>query len=97
MDIAMTKLPLIFIVVSTLTCGLAHAQNAAPGGDAVTSPANPEVNAAANAKPAAASTTSGSGSGTSTSGGKDGNGDGGRDKMPNSNMGVRPLSQQNKQ
>jgi hypothetical protein len=31
-----------------------------------------------------------SGSGTSTSGGKDDNGDQGRDKMPESNMAVRP-------
>jgi hypothetical protein len=31
-----------------------------------------------------------SGSGTSTSGGKDDNGDQGRDKMPESNMNVRP-------
>lgn len=35
-----------------------------------------------------------SGSGTSTSGGKDDNGDQGRDKMPDSNMNVRPEDQQ---
>lgn len=35
-----------------------------------------------------------SGSGTSTSGGKDDNGDQGRDKMPDSNMSVRPQDQQ---
>ena len=40
------------------------------------------------------SPSSSSGSGTSTSGGKDDNGDQGRDKMPNSNMTVRPQSQQ---
>jgi hypothetical protein len=90
----MTKLLLTLIVVSTLTCGLAHAQNAASGSGAVTTPANPEVNAATNAKPAADPTSGRSGSGTSTSGGKDANGDGGRDKMPSSNMEVRPLSQQ---
>jgi hypothetical protein len=77
----------------SLTSSLAYAQNAAPGGGAVTSPANPEINAAANAKPAVDPSTSGSG--TSTSGGKDANGDGGRDKMPNSNLEVRPPSQQN--
>ena len=37
-----------------------------------------------------------SGSGTSTSGGKDDNGDQGRDKMPDSSQGVRPLDKQNK-
>ena len=37
---------------------------------------------------------SSSGSGTSTSGGKDDNGDQGRDKMPDSNMNVRPQNQQ---
>ena len=92
----MTKLPLTFLVVSALMGGLAHAQNAAPGGSAVTNSANPKVNAAANAKPAVDPTTSGSGSGTSTSGGKDANGDGGRDKMPSSNTEVRPPSEQKK-
>lgn len=37
-----------------------------------------------------ATTPSRSGSGTSTSGGRDDNGDQGRDKMPESNMTVRP-------
>jgi hypothetical protein len=37
-----------------------------------------------------------SGSGTSTSGGKDDNGDQGRDKMPESNMAVKPYEQQKK-
>ena len=37
-----------------------------------------------------------SGSGTSTSGGRDANGDQGRDKMPDSSIGVRPLDKQNK-
>jgi hypothetical protein len=37
-----------------------------------------------------------SGSGTSTSGGTDANGDQGRDKMPDSSQGVRPLDKQNK-
>jgi hypothetical protein len=36
-----------------------------------------------------------SGSGTSTSGGSDANGGQGRDKMPDSSQGVRPLNQQN--
>jgi hypothetical protein len=52
--------------------------------------------AASSATPGAAPTTgssmkpSRSGSGTSTSGGSDANGDQGRDKMPDSNQGVRP-------
>jgi hypothetical protein len=37
-----------------------------------------------------------SGSGTSTSGGSDANGDQGRDKMPDSDMSVKPLNQQHK-
>lgn len=37
-----------------------------------------------------------SGSGSSTSGGKDDNGDQGRDRMPESNMNVRPQDQQPK-
>jgi hypothetical protein len=37
-----------------------------------------------------------SGSGTSTSGGSDANGDQGRDKMPDSSVGVRPYDKQNK-
>jgi hypothetical protein len=37
-----------------------------------------------------------SGSGTSTSGGSDANNDQGRDKMPDSSVGVRPYDKQNK-
>ena len=40
--------------------------------------------------------TSTSGSGTSTSGGKDATGDQGRDAMPDSNINVKPLDQQNR-
>jgi hypothetical protein len=52
--------------------------------------------AASSATPGSAPTTgsatspSRSGSGTSTSGGRDNNGDAGRDRMPESNMTVRP-------
>lgn len=90
----MNRFSLAIIVAATLTGSLAYAQNAAPGGGAVSNPANPSINAAADAKPANDPAASSSGSGTSTSGGKDANGDGGRDKMPNSNMEVRPPSQQ---
>jgi hypothetical protein len=92
----MKKLSLAIVIAAALTGSQAYAQNAAPGGGAVSNPANPSINAAANAKPAQDPATTGSGSGTSTSGGKDANGDGGRDKMPDSNMEVRPPSQQNK-
>ena len=59
-------------------------------GDPAASSANPR---------AAPTTTTGSnpsGSGTSSSGGRDDNGDQGRDKMPESNLGVRPYDQQKK-
>ena len=56
------------------------------GGDPAASSANPS----AEPSPTVGSKSSISGSGTSTSGGKDYNGDGGRDKMPESNMSVRP-------
>jgi hypothetical protein len=58
--------------------------------------------AASSATPGSSPTTgsamppSRSGSGTSTSGGSDANGDQGRDKMPDSSQGIRPLDQQNK-
>jgi hypothetical protein len=59
--------------------------------------------AASSATPGAAPNTTGnamkpsrSGSGTSTSGGSDANGDQGRDKMPDSDLSVRPLDQQRK-
>jgi hypothetical protein len=55
-------------------------------GDPAASSANPS----AEPSPTVGSKSSVSGSGTSTSGGKDYNGDGGRDKMPESNMSVRP-------
>ena len=92
----MNRLSLAIVISSALAGGLAHAQNAAPGGGAVSNPANPSINAAAGAKPAQDPATTGSGSGTSTSGGKDANGDGGRDKMPNSNMEVKSLREQGK-
>ncbi len=57
--------------------------------------------AASSATPGTSPTTgssmkpSRSGNGTSTSGGSDANGDQGRDKMPDSSQGVRPLNEQN--
>jgi hypothetical protein len=74
---------------------LAIAQSGAPSGQGSTTgdPAASSQNANPN--------TSGmsprkSGSGTSTSGGSDANGDQGRDKMPDSSIGVRPYDKQNK-
>lgn len=78
---------------------LAHAQSGVPSGRGSTI-GDP---AASSATPGTAPNTTGnamkpsrSGSGTSTSGGSDANGDQGRDKMPESNMSVKPLNQQHK-
>ncbi len=73
---------------------LGHAQSD-PGGPGTPRPA------ASSSSSNASKDTSGmapnkSGSGTSTSGGSDANGDQGRDKMPDSNKSVLPLSQQRK-
>jgi hypothetical protein len=76
----------------------AQNQNGAPSGRGSTM-GDP---AASSATPGTSPTTgsamkpSRSGSGTSTSGGSDANGDQGRDKMPDSSQGVRPLDQQGK-
>jgi hypothetical protein len=77
----------------------AHAQSGVPSGRGSTT-GDP---AASSATPGTSPNTTGnamkpsrSGSGTSTSGGSDANGDQGRDKMPDSNLNVRPLDQQHK-
>jgi hypothetical protein len=79
-----------------LTTTLSFAQTNSPGGPAATSATGDP--AASSAKGTKSTTTgaSRSGSGTSTSGGKDDNGDQGRDAMPDSSQGVRPLDKQNK-
>ena len=91
--------PIMLAAALTLAGGLAHAQSQGPSGRGSTT-GDP---AASSANPAAAPTTTGSdmkpsrsGSGTSTSGGSDANGDQGRDKMPDSDMSVKPLDQQHK-
>src|SRR3979490_3050807 len=62
--------------------GMPSGQGSTSGDPAASSQnANPERSGMADNK---------SGSGTSTSGGKDDNGDQGRDKMPESNMAVKP-------
>jgi hypothetical protein len=93
------KLTTIGLAAALVLSGtFAYAQNGAPSGRG-------SVNgdpAASSATPGTSPTTgssmkpSRSGSGTSTSGGKDANGDQGRDKMPDSSQGVRPLDKQNK-
>jgi hypothetical protein len=74
---------------------LAIAQSGAPSGQGST-----KGDPAASSQNANPDTTgmspSKSGSGTSTSGGSDANGDQGRDKMPDSSIGVRPYDKQNK-
>jgi hypothetical protein len=85
-------------IAFVLSGAAAHAQNGAPSGRGSTT-GDP---AASSANPGSAPTVgssmkaSPSGSGTSTSGGSDANGDQGRDKMPGSSQGVRPLNKQNK-
>ena len=84
--------------VLALSSTFAHAQGGTPSGRGSTT----DDPAASSATPGTSPTTgssmepSRSGSGTSTSGGSDANGDQGRDKMPDSSQGVRPLNKQNK-
>lgn len=89
---------MIAILVSVLlgSCSIAMAQGNPSGrgsatGDPASSTANPRAEPGGTV---GAGSASRSGSGTSTSGGKDDNGDQGRDKMPESDMSVRPHDQQ---
>ena len=85
----------LFSIVLTVLLGswsFAFAQGNPSGrgsvnGDPAASTANPSADPQATSGRAQNNT---SGSGTSTSGGKDDNGDQGRDKMPESNMAVKP-------
>jgi hypothetical protein len=97
----MTMRSMTFAVATVLALSgaCAYAQSGVPSGrgstvgDPASSSATPGTspNTTGNAmKP------SRSGSGTSTSGGSDANGDQGRDKMPDSDMSVKPLNQQHK-
>jgi hypothetical protein len=76
------------------SCSVAFAQGGGPSGrgsttgDPAASSANPS--AAPGATSGASNRANPSGSGTSTSGGRDDNGDQGRDKMPDSDMSVKP-------
>jgi hypothetical protein len=88
----------LFAATLTLAGSFAFAQSGPPSGRGSTT-GDP---AASSATPGTSPTTgssmkpSRSGSGTSTSGGSDANGDQGRDKMPDSSQGVRPLDKQGK-
>jgi hypothetical protein len=92
----MFKNALIAAMMIALGSTIVSAQSGAPSGRGSTT-GDP---AASSANPAASPTgTTGSnpsGSGSSTSGGRDDNGDQGRDKAPDSSIGVRPYDQQKK-
>jgi hypothetical protein len=95
----MKRTTLILAAVLALSCTAANAQNGTASGRGSTA-GDP---AASSSTPGTSPSTTGnamtpsrSGSGTSTSGGSDANGDQGRDKMPDSSQGVRPLDQQHK-
>src|SRR6202035_1021782 len=89
---------IILTAMLALSGTFAFAQRRAPSGRGSTT-GDP---AASSATPGTSPTTGSSmkpnrsGSGTSTSGGSDANGDQGRDKMPDSSPGVRPLNKQGK-
>ena len=74
----------------------AYAQSGAPSGRGSTSGDPAASSAIPGASPTTGSSMKPSRSGTSTSCGSDANGDQGRDKMPDSSQGVRPLNKQDK-
>ena len=80
-----------------LIFSVAHAQSGVPSGRGSTSGDPAASSATPGTSPTTGSPMKPSRSGTSTSGGSDANGDQGRDRMPDSNQGVRPLNKQNKQ
>jgi hypothetical protein len=84
--------------ILTLSGAFAYAQTGVPSGRGSTTGDPAASSATPGTSPTTGSSTrpSPSGSGTSTSGGSDANGDQGRDKMPDSSQGVRPLNKQNK-
>ena len=85
------KLVAIILSVLLSSHSVALAQGNPSGRGSITGdPAASTSNPRAEPPPTTGSTSSISGSGTSTSGGKDYNMDGGRDKMPDSNMTVKP-------
>jgi hypothetical protein len=86
---------ILIVLMGSPVFAIAQGNPSGPGsvtGDPAASTANP------NSDPSKTTGQSNnpSGSGTSSSGGKDYNGDQGRDKMPESNMAVKPYDQQKK-
>ena len=78
-----------------LSGSVAYAQGNSSGAGSVTGdPAASSGNAKSSTDTSGMSGSK-SGSGSSTSGGREANGDQGRDKMPDSSVGVRPYDQQN--
>jgi len=85
------------LAASLLLCGApAFAQSNAPGGPAAQSRTGDPAASSASGTSSTTTGASRSGSGTSTSGGRDDNGNQGRDAMPDSSVGVRPMDKQNK-
>ena len=86
---------ILSVLLGSCTFAIAQGHPSGPGsvsGDPAASTANPSADPAKTN----GQSNSPSGSGTSTSGGKDDNGDHGRDKMPESNLAVKPYDQQKK-
>src|ERR1700721_4640367 len=88
----------IVVAVAPASGATAYAQNGAPSGRGSTTGDPAASSAPPGTSPTVGSSMkpSSSGSGTSTSGGSDANGDQGRDRMPDSSQGGRPLAKQNK-
>jgi hypothetical protein len=86
---------ILIVLLGSSTFATAQGNPSGPGsvtGDPAASTANPRSDPARTT----GRSNNPSGSGTSTSGGKDDNADQGRDKMPESNMAVKPYEQQKK-
>jgi hypothetical protein len=85
------RLAAIILSVLLGICSFAFAQGNPSGrGSTKGDPAASSTNPSAAPSETTGSSSSPSGSGTSTSGGKDDNMDGGRDKMPDSDISVKP-------
>jgi hypothetical protein len=89
------KATVIFLSCVLISSSAALAQGNPSGRGSITGdPASSTASPSAEPNGTTGLSRNPSGSGTSTSGGKDDNGDQGRDKMPDSNMNVRPQDQQ---
>jgi hypothetical protein len=92
----LTSFACAIVLASTGT--FAHAQSGAPSGRGSTTgdPAASSATPGTSPTTGSSSKSSPSGSGTSTSGGSDANNDQGRDTMPETVQGERPVKNQNK-